>query len=40
VASTRIDLERRAEIGRERRARTRARIVAAAFDLFGDENGL
>lgn len=36
----RIDLERRAEIGRERRARTRAKIVAAAFELFGDENGL
>jgi AcrR family transcriptional regulator len=34
------DLERRAEIGRERRARTRAKIVAAAFDLFGEENGL
>jgi len=31
---------RRAEIGRERRARTRAKIVAAAFDLFGEENGL
>ncbi len=31
---------RRAEIGRQRRARTRARIVAAAFDLFGEENGL
>jgi len=35
-----VDLERRAEIGRERRARTRARIIAAAFDLFGEENGL
>jgi AcrR family transcriptional regulator len=35
-----IDLERRAEIGRERRARTRAKIIAAAFDLFGEENGL
>jgi len=32
--------ERRAEIGRERRARTRARVVAAAFELFGEENGL
>jgi AcrR family transcriptional regulator len=40
MASERIDLERRAEIGRERRARTRARIVAAAFELFGHENGL
>lgn len=34
------DLLRRAEIGRERRARTRARIIATAFELFGDENGL
>ena len=34
------DRDRRAEIGRERRARTRAKIVAAAFDLFGEENGL
>ena len=31
---------RRAEIGRQRRARTRAKIVAAAFDLFGEEYGL
>lgn len=35
-----VDPQRRAEIGRERRARTRARIIAAAFDIFGDENGL
>ncbi len=35
-----VDLERRAQIGRERRARTRAKIVAAAFDLFGSEHGL
>ncbi|MFY7835338.1 MAG: TetR/AcrR family transcriptional regulator [Novosphingobium sp.] len=35
-----IDPERRAEIGRERRARTRARILAVTFDLFGRENGL
>ena len=34
------DMERRAEIGRERRARTRAKIIAAAFELFGSENGL
>lgn len=39
MAST-IDLKRRAEIGRERRTRTRARIIAAAFELFGEENGL
>ena len=32
--------ERRLEVGRQRRARTRANIVAAAFDLFGSEEGL
>lgn len=32
--------ERRVEIGRERRARTRARILASAFELFGHEHGL
>lgn len=31
---------RRVEIGQERRARTRARIIAAAFELLGDESGL
>ena len=30
----------RAEIGRQRRAKTRAAIIAAAFEKFGDENGL
>lgn len=35
-----IDSERRAEIGRERKARTRARILAVTFDIFGRENGL
>lgn len=30
----------RARIGQERRARTRAKIVAAAFELFGSEEGL
>ena len=40
VPRKQIDPERRAAIGRERRARTRARIIAAAFDIFGDENGL
>ncbi len=34
------DAERRIEIGRERRARTRAKIIAAAFEIFGEENGL
>lgn len=40
MAKTNINLERRAEIGRERRARTRTKILAAAFDIFGDEQGL
>ena len=40
VPRKQIDPERRAAIGRERRARTRARIIAAAFEIFGDENGL
>lgn len=35
-----IDPDRREEIGRERRVRTRAKIVAAAFEVFGDEDGL
>lgn len=34
------DQQRRAEIGRERRARTRGKIISAAFELFGDEDGL
>lgn len=40
MARKQVDPERRVEIGRERRARTRAKIVAAAFDVFGDEKGL
>ena len=40
LARKQIDQERRAEIGRERRTRTRARIIAAAFEVFGDEAGL
>jgi AcrR family transcriptional regulator len=35
-----VDPGRRAEIGRQRRARTRAAIIAAAFEIFGEENGL
>jgi AcrR family transcriptional regulator len=34
------DLDRRAEIGRERRAKTRAKIIDAAFRVFGQEAGL
>lgn len=30
----------RTELGRRRRAETRARIIAAAFEIFGEENGL
>ncbi|WP_404710153.1 TetR/AcrR family transcriptional regulator [Sphingomonas sp. MMS24-J13] len=40
MARKQVDPERRAEIGRERRALTRAKIVAAAFDVFGDADGL
>ena len=40
MARKQVDPERRTEIGRERRVRTRAKIVAAAFDVFGDEAGL
>jgi len=40
LARKQIDPDRRLEIGRERRTRTRARIVAAAFDVFGDADGL
>jgi len=35
-----ITAERRAEIAAARRQKTRAKIIDAAFDLFGDENGL
>jgi len=37
---TNAEHERRTEAGRERRARTRAKIVAAAFEIFGSEDGL
>lgn len=40
MARKQVDPDRRAEIGRERRIRTRAKIVAAAFEVFGDEAGL
>lgn len=36
----RVDLVRRAEIGREKRARTRRQVLDAAFDLLGHEHGL
>lgn len=40
MARKQVDPERRAAIGRERRTLTRAKIVAAAFDVFGDADGL
>ncbi len=40
MARKQVNPERRAEIGRERRARTRARIIAAAFEMLGTEKGL
>ena len=40
LQASNADMLRRAEVGRRRRVRTRAKIVAAAFDLFGEENGL
>jgi AcrR family transcriptional regulator len=40
LAQRQVDPEKRAQAGRERRARTRARIIAAAFEVFGDEKGL
>lgn len=40
MARKQIDADRRIEVGRERRARTRAKIIAAAFEILGDENGL
>lgn len=36
----RSDKTRRLELGRQRRAKTRAKIIAAAFELFGEEDGL
>lgn len=39
VDEGKINLERRAEIGRERRARTRAKLLKAAFELLGREGG-
>jgi AcrR family transcriptional regulator len=36
---SRINLERRAEIGRQRRAKTRTKLLKAAFELLGRESG-
>jgi AcrR family transcriptional regulator len=40
VADAKLDKERRLEIGRIRRAKTRAKVIASAFELFGEEAGL
>jgi AcrR family transcriptional regulator len=40
VADARSDKARRLELGRRRRAKTRAKVIAAAFELFGEEDGL
>lgn len=40
MADGRSDKARRLELGRQRRTRTRAKIIAAAFELFGEEDGL
>ncbi|MFM2371614.1 MAG: hypothetical protein RIS85_1336 [Pseudomonadota bacterium] len=40
VADGRSDKARRLELGRQRRAKTRAKVIAAAFELFGEEDGL
>lgn len=39
MASEKIASERRAEIGQDRRTRTRAAILRAAFDLLGRQDG-
>ena len=40
MARKQVDPKRRVEVGRERRTRTRAKIIAAAFEVLGDEKGL
>lgn len=40
MADAKMDKDKRLEIGRARRAKTRANILAAAFEIFGDEAGL
>lgn len=39
MSENRVNLERRAEIGRERRAKTRTKLLRAAFELLGKEGG-
>lgn len=40
MAETLQQTDGRTQLGKRRRAETRARIIAAAFDIFGEENGL
>ncbi|MCC6826677.1 MAG: TetR/AcrR family transcriptional regulator [Novosphingobium sp.] len=40
MANPNLDRERRLEIGRNRREKTRAKIIAAAFEILGEENGI
>lgn len=40
IGKRNIDVARRAEIGKEKRARTRAAVLEAAFELLGHEHGL
>ncbi|MEN7537973.1 TetR/AcrR family transcriptional regulator [Aurantiacibacter flavus] len=40
TASESVTADGRARVGQQRRAKTRAAIIAAAFDKFGDEDGL
>lgn len=39
MADARPDKARGHELGRQRRVKTRAKIIAAAFELFGKEDG-
>ncbi len=40
MTKKKADLDRRTEIGRQRRAKTRSKIINAAFRVFGQEGGL
>ena len=40
MVDLRSDKAHRLEQGRQRRAKTRAKVIAAAFELFGEEDGL
>jgi len=40
MTKKKTDLDRRAEIGRQRRAKTRSKIIDGAFRVFGQEGGL